>query len=272
MELKGSVAILTGASRGLGVRIAESLARRGVDLALAARSEEQLQSTARRVERYGVRALSIPTDITKTEDLESLVERTSRELGPVDVLVNNAGVECVGYFERLELDVIDRTVRTNLTSLVALTRLVVPSMIERRRGHVVNVASTAGKSSRPFGVVYAATKHGVVGFSWGLRAELDPYQVRVSVVSPHYVTGEGMFAEREATLTKIPSSLKPVTPQAVADAVVRAIERDKADVVVGPGLAKILDVVHALSPKAAIWVGKHSGLYGFLKREATGGE
>jgi short-subunit dehydrogenase len=143
-------------------------------------------------------------------------------------------------------------------------------MIERRRGHISNIASAAGKAARPYGCVYAGSKHGLVGFSWGLRAEMEPYGVEVSVVCPGYVTGEGMFAAREAQAGKIPAAMKVVTPEKVAAEVVKSIERNRAEVVVGPPLMKSADVFHALSPELAIWFGRRTGLYKFLKREATG--
>lgn len=271
MELKGSVAVVTGASRGLGVRIAESLAAKGAHLALAARSEESLQATARRVSRFGVKTIAVPTDVTERASLQGLVDRTTAELGPIDLLVNNAGVECVGYFEEADIDEIESTIATNLTGLITLTRLVVPGMIARRRGQIVNVSSAAGKVARPFGVVYSATKHAVVGFSWGLRAELEPKGVGVSVVCPSYVTDEGMFATREAAAGPPPRALKATTPQKVADAVVRAAERNRAEIVVGSALVKASDVFHALSPTAAMWIGRRGGLYAYTEKEATSG-
>lgn len=270
MEIKDSVAIVTGASRGLGARIAEALAAKGAHVALAARSEEGLEETARFVEKHGVRWITVPTDVTRAEDQAELVRRTTDELGPVNILVNNAGIECVGYSEKLDLDLIDATIATNLTSVIRLTRLVIPSMLERGDGHVVNISSASAKAARPYSVVYAATKHGIVGFSWSLRAELGPRGVGVSVVCPGYVTGEGMFAGREARAGKPPAALRPVTPEKVSDAVVTAVERNQAEVVVGPILLKLSDVVHAIAPDLGITIGRRSGLYKFVKKEATG--
>lgn len=269
MELSNTVGILTGASRGIGIFIAEALADNGLSLALAARSADELEQTAERIRGRGVKAIAIPTDVTKREGLMNLVDRTTRELGPIDLLINNAGVEMVGYFERLDPDGIERAIHINLTSLISLTRLVVPSMIERRRGHVCNIASAAGKAARPYGSVYAATKHGVVGFSWSLRAELEARGVEVSVVCPSYVSGVGMFARRDAG--KPPRALATCTPERVARQVVKSIETNRAEVVVGSPLVRFSDVVHALSPDLAISIGKR-GPYGFLKREATGSE
>jgi short-subunit dehydrogenase len=270
MELNGTVAILTGASRGIGIHLAEHLARRGVHLALAARSAEDLEITAKKVQRHGVRAIAIPTDVTKRAELENLVHQASERLGPIDILVNNAGVEAVGYFEKLDLDYIERAVTTNLTSLILLTRMVVPQMLERGHGHIANIASVAGKVARPYAGVYAATKHGVVGFSWSLRAELGPKGVGVSVICPGYVTGDGMFAQRESHAGKPPRGIKYVTPAEVAEKTLKAIEANQAEVIVGPATFKVADVVHALSPDLAIGISRRSGVYDFVKREATG--
>jgi short-subunit dehydrogenase len=270
MQLINTVGILTGASRGLGVRIAEALASKGASLALAARSAEALEETANKVRAKGGRAITVPTDVSDRAALELLVKRTNDELGPIDLLVNNAGVECVGYFEQLDADHIAATVATNLEAPIMLTRLVAPQMIERRRGHIVNISSAAGKAARPYGVVYSATKHGVVGFSWSLRAELAPHNVGVSVICPGYVTGEGMFAKRETYAGRPPGNIGVVQSSDVADAVVSAIEKNKAEAVIAPALVKIADVFHALSPDFAMGVARRSGAYKYLRKEATG--
>lgn len=268
MELSGSVAIVTGASRGIGVYLARHLARKGVDLVLAARTEDALEQTAQEVRALGSKVIGMPTDVTRGADREKLVKAALAEFGRIDVLVNNAGMEMIGYFERLDIERVEQAIATNLTGLIALTRLVVPTMVERRRGHVVNIASAAGKTARPYGSVYAATKHGVVGFSWSLRAELAPHGVGVSVVCPGYVSGAGMFADRNAG--RPPAALKACTPDDVARAVVKVVEGNRAEVVIGPPIVKTTDLFHALSPSLAMWIGRRSGLYRFLRKEATG--
>lgn len=269
MELRGSVGIVTGASRGIGVHIAEHLARRGVSVALAARDEAGLKATLARIERFGVKAIAVPTDVADRNALEELVRRTESELGPVDLLVNNAGVELVGYFERIDPKAIETAVEVNLLAPMLLSQLVVPGMIERGRGHILNVSSSAGKVARPFGVGYAATKHGLVGFSWSLRAELEPKGVGVSVICPGYVTGEGMFAEREPLAGPPPRSLKACTPDDVARAAIRAIVENKAEIIVAPVILKVADVVHAISVPLAMWLAKRGGGYAYAKKEAT---
>ena len=143
-------------------------------------------------------------------------------------------------------------------------------MIERKRGHIVNISSVAGKTARPFGVGYAATKHGLVGFSWSLRAELYEHGIGVSVVCPGYVTGEGMFAEREGEAGPPPRTLKACTPEDVAKATMMAIEKNKADVVVGPPMLRIADVMTRRSVDFVMSIGRLSGSYAYARKEATG--
>lgn len=262
MELSGKVAIVTGASRGIGVVIAERLAEKGSSLALVARSEADLKETANRIQSKGVRAIAIAADVTQRDDLEKIVTRTEQELGPPDILVNNAGIETLAHFETLPLDEIESVIATNVTALVSLTRVVTPGMIERGRGHIVNISSTAGKTAAPFYTVYSASKHAVVGFSWSLRAELRDRGVAVSVVCPPYVADTGMFNDRGQTPPKM---LGTVTADDVANAVVRAIESNKAEIVIGKLLFRVADVASAISPELPIAIGRRSGSYDFIQ-------
>jgi short-subunit dehydrogenase len=163
VELNNKVCILTGASRGLGVRFAEDLARKGVHVALAARSEGELKETEELVRRFGVRTIAVPTDVGRLEDLKTLVDRTTTELGPPDLLINNAGVERYAHFHEVDVDVIERTLRVNVWAPEVLTRLVLPGMVERRSGHIVNIASVAGKTAVPYNAIYSSSKHALVG-------------------------------------------------------------------------------------------------------------
>lgn len=263
MELRGRTGILTGASRGLGVELGRALASRGVHLALAARDEEGLRKTAGQLEGSGVRTIVVPTDVTKVADLETLVARTTDELGPPDLLVNNAGIETIAPFGTFDMDRIDAMVETNLTAVMKLTRLVVPGMIERRRGHVLNVSSASGKSGVPYYGVYGATKHALVGFSWSLRAEMAQHGVGVSVLCPSFVSDIGMYADRSNN-AKPPRSIATVTPPEVSAAALRAIEKNRAEVVVARGLAKVADVFYALSPDVSMKVARRMGVDAFL--------
>ncbi len=269
MELKGTVGVVTGASRGIGVELASALADKGVNLALAARTEEGLEQTAEKLRSSGVEVVTVPTDVTKTADLEALVERTTDELGPPDLLVNNAGIETIAPFETFDVAAIESIIATNLIAAEKLTRLVVPGMIARKKGHILNVSSASGKTGLPYYSVYASSKHGLIGFSWCLRTELAPYGIGVSVVSPSFVEDTGMYAARSSN-KKPPRSVATVTAQEVAAASVRAIERNKADVVVARGLARVADVFFALSPDFAMMVSRRTGIEAFVATTISG--
>ncbi len=161
----GSVVLVTGASRGLGVDVAQAFAAEGARLALCARSEKELTEVGDRLRGAGAEAAAIPADVGDLEALRALVPEVERQVGPVDVLVNNAGIEKPWDFEALDLQDITNVVTVNLLGAMWLTRLVLPGMIERRRGHVVNMASVAGLVPVPHNTAYSATKHALVGFS-----------------------------------------------------------------------------------------------------------
>ena len=270
MELKDTVGILTGASRGIGLYIAEALAKKGVHLALAARSAEDLEMTAKRLQGYGVQTITVPTDVNKKTDLKNLVKRTTEELGPIDLLVNNAGVEGMVPFEEMDTALIEQILNTNLVSLALLTRQVVPGMIERRRGHVVNIASMAGKTSVPYNTIYSSSKHGVIGFSWSLRAELKKHNVGISAVAPGFVSEAGMFVDWSDG--KPPSMSPAITPETVAKATIKAIEKNKAEILVIRGGGKIMDLVNAISPDLGNFMQTKTGLTGYLEKGARAGK
>ena len=267
MELRGSVAILTGASRGIGTYLAEALARRGVDIALAARSAEDLEENANIVRRVGARAITVPTDVTKQADLEELVRRAESELGPVDLLINNAGIERYAYFETSDIESIEAIMRTNVLGPQILSRLVTPGMVARRRGHVVNISSVAGKTAVPFNVIYSSSKHALVGFSWSLREEMRRHNVGVSVICPGFVSDAGMHHDWSKGTTP-PKVAKTVSPEKVTEKTIEAIEKNKAEVVVAGGLLPWADVFAAFSPEIPAAIGRKSGSYDYLEKEA----
>ena len=268
MELKGTTGILTGASRGIGLFLAEALAKKGVNLALAARSAEDLALTQKRLEPFGVRTITVPTDVTDTADQENLVKRTEEELGPVDLLVNNAGIEKYTAFHEYDVELMESIYNTNLIAPARLTRLVLPGMVQRRKGHIVNIASAAGKTAVPFNAVYSSSKHGLVGFSWSVREEVKPQGVGVSVVCPGFVSDAGMYHDWSQG-TKPPKTSQTVRPEKVAAKTIEAIEKDKAEVIVAGGLLKIVDVFHAVSPAFTTAFARKTGNYRYLENQAV---
>src|SRR5439155_5325386 len=212
--LNDKVVVITGASRGLGVDMARAFAKEGSRLALAARSGSELEKVRDELTAAGAKAIAVPTDVGDIASLRALVKETESSLGPLDVLVNNAGIEEVCDFETMDLEYMEQMLSVNVLGLMWLTRLVVPSMIARGAGHVCNIASLAGVTPVPHNTVYATTKHAVVGFSRSLRMELADQGVEVSVVCPGFVEG-GMF---ERWGRQPPKAAGAVTSQQVSDA------------------------------------------------------
>ncbi|MET0385780.1 MAG: SDR family NAD(P)-dependent oxidoreductase [Polyangiales bacterium] len=253
IALKGAVVLLTGASRGLGPVIADLLAQRGADLVLAARNARELDAVAERLRPHGVRVLTVPTDVADRGQLTQLAQRAEAELGRVDVLINNAALEQLEFFEQLSEADADKFVAVNLTAPIQLTRLLLPGMITRGVGHVVNIASIAGFGPAAFGETYGATKAGIVGFTRSLRASMKTVgsPISASVVCPGFVTDAGMFADMQAThAVRSPHfMLGTCTPDEVAQTVLRAIERDDPELFVGRRPMRVMMAIGLLFPR-----------------------
>lgn len=248
-DLQGRSALVTGASRGLGRRIARALAGEGMHVALAARSAEALEELARELEGADRRAVALPTDLSRRDEIESLARRAEDELGQVDLVVNNAGVLAPSSYHFRDPDEIEHGVHVNLLAPMLLTRLLLPGMVERGRGHVVNLASLAGKSAPGFEAVYGATKAGLIGFTQSLRREYRGDGVSASAVCPGYVSETGMYAHRaEQTGITAPKHVGRASPDAVARAVVRAVEKDLPELLVNSVPVRPLLMISELSP------------------------
>ncbi len=191
-DLADRVAIVTGASRGIGPYIARALVGENMKLVLAARSAAKLQSLSAELRARGAEAIASPTDLSKQGDLERLVRMAQNEFGSIDVLVNNAAIVNLFPFHKLEPTDINRVIQVNLTSAVILSRLVLPGMLEKGRGHIVNISFIAGKAGAPYDEAYAATKAGLVGLTRSLRSEYRALGVSASVIFPGFVRGAGM--------------------------------------------------------------------------------
>lgn len=259
-DLRGRTAILTGASKGIGVYVARALAKEGANLVLAARSASALEAVREEVERLGVRAVAIPTDVGDRSALESLVERSGSEFGAIDILVNNAGIELTLAYHKLTPEEIEEMVRVNLIAPMHLTWLVLPDMLERGQGHIVNMSSLAGKAGSAYGEPYGATKAGLIGFTQSLRGTYRRHGVSASVVCPGFVE-EGMYAKiKEEFGVEAPRRVGVSKPEAVASGVIRAIKKDLPEVIVNPGPIRLLLAVAAMSPGLGEWIGERSGV------------
>ena len=264
-DLRGKNAVLTGASRGLGPYIARALAQKGVNLALTARTADAVEATAKEATALGVNAVAIPLDVTEPAGRRRLLEGAVAANGPIDILINNAGIEWVCKYTTMSGEQIEQMIQTNLVAPLILSRLVLPDMIARGSGHVVMMSSLGGKKGSPYSATYAATKAGLIEWTSGVREELRDSGVSASVICPGFVSDAGMFAEYGKSAPKIAGES---TPEAVADAVVRSIEHDVGEIVVNPGPNRLLDVANAISPGAVSWVLRRFGVYEFYRQQA----
>lgn len=212
--LSDQVALVTGSSRGIGKAIAQRLSQLGAAICLCGRDAKTLQSAAREVGELSPRVLAIPANVTNAKDVAALVQATEEKLGPITLLVNNAGIGNPGFGpvqEKSEADW-DVVLDTNLKSVYLVSRAVAPLMIKRRRGDIINISSLAGKNTFAGGGLYCASKWGLQGLTGCMAEDLRAYGIRVSVICPGSVATE--FSGRGP---KDPS--KVLTPEDVAHAV-----------------------------------------------------
>ena len=228
MRLKGAVVVITGASSGIGEAAALAFARRRANLVLGARRVEALNAVAQRCRDKGAPEVTVRRlDVSQRVEARAFVAAALRDHERIDVLVNNAGLGWMGRMHEMPEEKIDELIATNVKGVIATTQAAMPSMVQRRRGVIINVASVLGFRAAPYSAVYSATKHAVVGFSHALRGELSGTGVKVCVVYPASTATE-FFAETEA----------PIGPQYsaswVANAIVRTARFPRRDVMVLP--------------------------------------
>jgi short-subunit dehydrogenase len=195
----GQVVIVTGASSGIGEAIARRLAQGGAKLVLSARREDRLRALAREIDPYDSSTLVVAGDITSEIDRHNLVGAALAKYGRIDALVNNAGYGTRGPVERVPVELIRKNFETNVFSLIALTQLVLPAMRERRDGCIVNIGSVAGRIARPLSSIYDSTKHALEAITDGLRGELKPFGVRVTLIRPGFILTEFVEAANAAS-------------------------------------------------------------------------
>ncbi len=247
-DLKGHTALVTGASGGLGTHIARRLAREGMNVAVSGRREDALTQVAGELGALGVRSLAVPADLSDLTQVDKLVDGVESALGPVDVLVNNAGVEAIGAFTTYTREELMSMVDVNLTAPLLLTHRLTPGMLERGRGHVVFIASVAGKVGPAFNEPYAATKAGLVGLTQSLRAEYLHAPVGFSVVCPGFIAGDGMYARMAEQGHRSNRMMGETTTEKIAEAVLRAIRDDRAEIIESGAPIRPMLAVAQLAP------------------------
>jgi 3-oxoacyl-[acyl-carrier protein] reductase len=186
-SLKGKIALVTGAGKGIGKAIALALAAEGADVGLMARTEKDLAALAGEIEAKGVRSAYAMADVSNRVEVEAAVEKIKGSLGEIDILVNNAGTATFGKFLELEPEVWEAQIRTNVFGVYYATRAVLPSMIDRKTGDIVNISSMAGKNGSPVTSAYSASKFAVFGLSESLMQEVRKHNIRVTAMAPSTV-------------------------------------------------------------------------------------
>jgi uncharacterized protein len=249
LQLAGSTALVTGATGGIGDAIARALRARGVRLLVSGRREAELTRLA---EEVG--GTAIACDLSVRAEVDRLAG-AARDAA-VDVLVANAALPASGLLSELTGAQVNRMLDVNLRAPIELARVLAPAMMARGRGHLVFVSSISGKVASPASSMYNATKFGLRGFGFGLREDLRGTGVGVSVIAPGFIRDAGMFAKASV---KLPPGVGTRSPQDVADAVMRAIESNRAEVDVAPLGLRAGAWFGSVAPGMAGWVSDKLG-------------
>jgi short-subunit dehydrogenase len=246
MDLRGAVVVVTGASSGFGELAARRFARAGSRVVLAARRMDRLEALADEIRRAGGTAVAIRCDVAVPGQIHALRDQVSERFGRCDVLVNNAGIPGGGRFEHLSEEQIDRVMTVNALGVMRCTKAFLPVMLDAGRGHVVNVASLAGRFAVPGSSVYSASKHAVVAFSESLYYELAPQGILVTSVNPGLARTEGF------PMRGMPDALV-MDADRVARAIVDVVRRDRAPEVDVPRGIGIFEAFRVLTPPLYRW-------------------
>ncbi len=246
-SLAGKVVAITGGARGIGEATARAIVAKGGKVAIGDLDVELAQKTAGVL---GGETIALELDVTRRDSFASFISQVEERLGPVDVIINNAGIMPLGVFAEEDDATARRMIDINLHGVIFGTKLAIPGMVRRGSGHIVNIASQAGKGGFPGGATYCATKHAVVGLSEAVRAELRDTGVEVSVVMPAVVNTELGSGLVEARAVKVSE------PSDVADAIVDALEKPRFDVWVPKISASIARVMTLMPRGGREWIAR----------------
>jgi len=252
-RIKGKTVVITGAARGIGLATAKALLARGARVVIGDRDVQVLEQAVADMSNLGP-VSGHPLDVTDPESFAAFLDKARADGGGhVDILVNNAGVMPVGPFLQQSTDAIRSSIEVNFYGVLTGCRLVLPEMVKRRAGHIVNIASMAGMVALPGQVVYAGTKFAVVGLSSAMADEFAGQGVNVTAVLPAFTNTELISGTTTGAVTK------PVQPEDVAAAIVEVLDKPKTQVSV-PGVSRYIGIMTMLLPtRARRWLAKKAG-------------
>ncbi len=226
--LQGKVAIITGASSGIGYATAMALSRAGAKVAVGARRTDRLEVLKNEITKNGGDVLVQKLDVTKKSDCDSFVDAVVKKWDTVDILVNNAGLMPLSFFKNLKVDEWDKMIDVNIKGVLYSTAAAIPYMIAKKSGHIINISSVAGRIVFPAGTVYCATKHAVTALSEGLRQEFSQRgNIRVTCVEPGVVATEltnTITDESLKAFVEMSKKMVALNAEDIANAIVYAVE------------------------------------------------
>jgi short-subunit dehydrogenase len=255
--------LLSGATGGIGRAIAEELDGHGARLILSSRKEDDLKELAMALPGGARSHEVIVADLAEP----GAGAKLAHDAGDIDGLVANAALPASGKLDHFTPNEIERAVRVNFESPILMAHAIAPKLAEKGDGHLVFIASLSGKVGSPRASLYGATKFGLRGFTFGLREDMHPHGVGVSVVSPGFVRGAGMWADADVDP---PPMIGTTTPQRVAKAVVRAIERNRNEITVAPLRQRFIAEVGYRHPAFAARVQRRGGAHRIADELAAG--
>ncbi len=250
---KGKAAVITGAARGIGFATASLLGSRGAGVVISDVLEDRLARAGDELKEKGMDALAVRSDVTDYGDCEALVKAAVEKFGRIDILINNAGVSIVDYFERCSPEVCKRLIDVNVIGQIYMT-LAALDQLKKSRGHVIFLSSVSGIRSIPTGSLYGASKAALRSLADSIRLELKPHGIHVGVIMPGFTT-----TDPEKTVMKGDGTPRPIdrpphdTPEGVARGIAKLIESRKREIVLTP-MGKITLILQRLSPALLDWI------------------
>ena len=263
MRIEGKRVLLSGATGGIGRAIAEQLAGRGALLVLSSRKGEELDRLAQAIPGGADRHVTLVADLAEPGAAEDLIERA----GDLDGMVANAALPASGKLENFSSEEIQRALRVNLESPILMGRALGTRLAGKGAGHLVFISSLSGKIGSPRSALYSSTKFGLRGFAFALREDMHPHGIGVSIVSPGFVRGAGMWADADVDP---PPMIGTTTPEKVAQAVVRAIERDRNEITVAPLRQRFAAEIGYRHPEIAARLQRRGGAHRIADELAAG--